>query len=133
MVRQDDGTVQAMLNVCRHRGARILLDRHGACGRSLRCPYHSWTYGLDGALLGAPNMREAVGDAKARLGLQPARVHEALGCLWVNLDPDAPGFDDDTGAQLRARLVSDEPSRTGSSNDSPQATRSPIRSRPTGS
>jgi phenylpropionate dioxygenase-like ring-hydroxylating dioxygenase large terminal subunit len=108
VVRQPDGTVRAMLNVCRHRGARILLDRHGTCGRTIRCPYHSWSYGLDGSLLGAPNMRGAIGDAQPRLGLQPVRVHEAHGCLWVNLDLDAPCFDEDIGAQLRARLGGDE-------------------------
>ena len=41
VVRQGDGTVRAMLNVCRHRGARILLDRYGTCRRAIRCPYHS--------------------------------------------------------------------------------------------
>jgi glycine betaine catabolism A len=108
VVRQADGTAAAMLNVCRHRGARILLDRRGACKRTIKCPYHSWSYGLDGSLMGAPNMREAVGDAQARLGLQPVRVHEAHGCLWINLSAEAPTFDEDTGAQLRARLVSDD-------------------------
>jgi glycine betaine catabolism A len=108
VVRQHDGTVEAMLNVCRHRGARILLNQRGSCGRTIRCPYHSWSYGLDGSLRGAPNMREAIGDARSRLGLQSVRVHEAHGCLWINLDPNAPGFDEDTGAQLRARLRSDE-------------------------
>ena len=108
VVRQNDGTVEAMLNVCRHRGARILLDQQGSCGRTIRCPYHSWSYGLDGSLLGAPNMREAIGDARSRLGLQRVRVHEAHGCLWINLDANAPGFEEDTGAQLRARLISDD-------------------------
>jgi glycine betaine catabolism A len=108
VMRQDDGTVAAMLNVCRHRGARILLDQHGSCGRALRCPYHSWSYRLDGSLLGAPNMRDAIGDARSGLGLQRVRVHEAHGCLWVNLDPHARAFDEDTGAQLRARLQDDE-------------------------
>jgi Rieske 2Fe-2S family protein len=108
LVRQHDGTVAAMLNVCRHRGARILLDQAGACGHTIRCPYHSWSYRLDGSLLGAPNMREAVGDARSDLGLQRVRVHEAHGCLWINLDPNAPGFDEDTGAQLRARLRDDD-------------------------
>jgi glycine betaine catabolism A len=108
VVRQADGGVRGMLNVCRHRGARILLDRHGACRRTIRCPYHSWSYGLDGTLQGAPNMRETVGDARAALGLQQVRVHEAHGCLWVNLDEGAPAFDEDIGAQLRARLPGEE-------------------------
>jgi Rieske 2Fe-2S family protein len=108
VIRQNDGTVEAMLNVCRHRGARILLDQRGSCARTIRCPYHSWSYGLDGSLRGAPNMRDAIGDARSGLGLQRVRVHEAHGCLWINLDANAPGFDEDTGAQLRARLRSDE-------------------------
>jgi Rieske 2Fe-2S family protein len=93
VIRQQDGSLRAMLNVCRHRGARILLEDRGSCQRTLRCPYHSWSYGLDGALLGA---------------LQHVRVHERYGCVWINLDPDAPAFDEDTGAQLRSRLGSDE-------------------------
>ena len=108
VVRQGDGTVKAMLNICRHRGARILLSQQGSCGQTIRCPYHSWSYGLDGSLRGAPNMRAAIGAAKSGLGLQRVSVHEAYGCLWINLDPQAPGFDEDTGAQLRARLHSDD-------------------------
>ena len=108
VVRQPDGAVRAMLNVCRHRGARILLDERGSCERMLRCPYHSWSYGLDGTLVGAPNLREAVGPAQARLALQRVTVREAYGCLWVNLDGDGESFDADVGAQLRDRLGSDE-------------------------
>ncbi len=107
VVRQPDGAVRGMLNVCRHRGARILLDEHGSCPRMIRCPYHSWSYGLDGTLVGAPNLRESVGPAQARLALQPVAVREAHGCLWVNLDRDPEDFDDDVNAQLRERLGSD--------------------------
>jgi Rieske 2Fe-2S family protein len=108
IVRQGDGVVHAMLNVCRHRGARILLDDHGSCARMIRCPYHSWSYGLDGSLVGAPNLRESVGPAQAHLGLQRVGVRERYGCLWVNLDADAEDFDDQVGAQLRERVGSDE-------------------------
>jgi Rieske 2Fe-2S family protein len=111
IARQDDGAVHGMLNVCRHRGARILLEGRGSCARTIRCPYHSWSYGLDGRLLGAPNLRESVGPAQARLALQPVDVREAHGCLWVNLDGRADSVDDfdaDIGAQLRDRLGSDE-------------------------
>ena len=108
IVRQPDGAVRGMLNVCRHRGARILLDEHGSCPRMIRCPYHSWSYGLDGTLVGAPNLRGSVGLAQARLGLQQVTVREVHGCLWVNLDRDAQDVDADIGAQLRERLGSDE-------------------------
>ncbi len=108
LVRQPDGSVRGMLNVCRHRGARILLDERGSCPRMIRCPYHSWSYGLDGMLVGAPNLRESIGPAQARLGLQQVAVAEVHGCLWVNLDHDPEDFDADIGAQLRERLGSDE-------------------------
>jgi phenylpropionate dioxygenase-like ring-hydroxylating dioxygenase large terminal subunit len=108
VARQPDHTVRAMLNVCRHRGARILLEERGSCQRMLRCPYHSWSYGLDGTLLGAPNLREAVGPDQAHLGLQHVPVVEAHGCLWVSLEADPAGFDASITAQLRERLGSDE-------------------------
>lgn len=108
VMRQADGSVRAMLNVCRHRGARILLDASGNCPRTIRCPYHSWSYALDGSLTGAPNLRESVGEAQASLGLQTVRVEEEYGSLWVNLDPDAADLQADIGVQIRDRLVSDE-------------------------
>ena len=108
VIRQPVGAVRAMLNVCRHRGARMLLEHHGSCARMIRCPYHSWSYGLDGSLVGAPNLRDSVGPAQAHLGLQEVGVRERYGCLWVNLDADAGDFDDHVGAQLRERVGSDE-------------------------
>lgn len=108
VIRQLDGSVRAMLNVCRHRGARILLEERGSCPRRLRCPYHSWSYGLDGGLLGAPNLRDAVGPERDTLGLQQVPVVEAHGCLWVTLEAHPPDFDAAVTAQLRERLGSDE-------------------------
>src|SRR5581483_4629420 len=101
------GSVRAMLNVCRHRGARLLLEEHGSCQRMMRCPYHSWSYGLDGALLGAPNMRDAVGPEQAHLGLQQVTVVEAHGSLWVTLEADPADFDAAVTGQLRDRLGDD--------------------------
>jgi glycine betaine catabolism A len=104
LVRREDGEASALLNVCRHRGARIFLDEQGTCRGAIRCPYHAWTYGFDGALRAAPNIRDWVGDDRDELGLQRVRVHEQHGCLWVNLDESAASFDDDIGAQIRERL-----------------------------
>jgi phenylpropionate dioxygenase-like ring-hydroxylating dioxygenase large terminal subunit len=56
LLRDAAGGLHAVANTCRHRGAR-LLDGRGRC-RTIVCPYHGWTYGLDGALLGAPGMRD---------------------------------------------------------------------------
>jgi Rieske 2Fe-2S family protein len=104
VTRQEDGMVAAMLNVCRHRGARILLDQSGVCAKFIRCPYHAWSYGLDGSLKGAPNIREWVGESQASLGLQRVAVREQYGCLWVNLDPDGVSFEDDVEPQVAFRM-----------------------------
>ena len=53
VIRGQDGELRAFSNVCRHRAARV-ADRAGNCGKALRCPYHGWTYGLDGRLMGVP-------------------------------------------------------------------------------
>ena len=55
VVRQKDGGVRALVNVCRHRGSRVCWDDEGKA-RAFVCPYHGWTYGLDGALLAARMM-----------------------------------------------------------------------------
>jgi Rieske 2Fe-2S family protein len=108
VTRQQDGSVAAMLNVCRHRGARILLDDRGVCQKFIRCPYHAWSYGLDGSLRGAPNLRDWVGDSQSSLGLQTVRVREAYGCLWVNLDSDGMAFEDDVTRQIVHRMGDSE-------------------------
>ncbi|MFT3764164.1 MAG: aromatic ring-hydroxylating dioxygenase subunit alpha [Minicystis sp.] len=90
VVRGDDGQARAFYNVCRHRGA-TLVD--APCGRAeaLACPYHRWTYALDGALRAAPGARPGLdrGDA----GLVPVRLAAYGGLLFVNLDPGAPDLD----------------------------------------
>jgi Rieske 2Fe-2S family protein len=104
VVRRGDGEASAFLNVCRHRGARMLLEERGTCGKVIRCPYHSWSYALDGSLQGAPNIREwALGDEKQELALQPVALHEEHGFLWLRIE-DGPSFEDDIGVQLGRRL-----------------------------
>ena len=57
VVRGRDQELRAFLNLCRHRGSALCLTGTGEVGRSIRCPYHSWTYRLDGSLMSAPNWR----------------------------------------------------------------------------
>jgi len=54
-VRGDDGQIRALHNSCRHRGSRVCLEHKGAAAK-LVCPYHQWTYDLDGSLLFARQM-----------------------------------------------------------------------------
>jgi Rieske 2Fe-2S family protein len=56
VVRDAEGAVNAFFNVCRHRGTRMCTEPQGNCRNRIQCPYHGWTYGLDGHLLGAPYM-----------------------------------------------------------------------------
>ena len=71
VVRGRDEELRAFLNVCRHRGATLCLTDAGDVGRSIRCPYHSWTYRLDGSLMSAPNWRSMEAVDKAGYGLHP--------------------------------------------------------------
>jgi Rieske 2Fe-2S family protein len=104
VIRRGDAEAVGFLNVCRHRGARLLLEPRGECGRVIRCPYHSWSYSLDGTLQGAPNLREwAVGNDRETLALQRVAVHEEYGCLWVNIAGQR-SFAEDIGRQLHGRL-----------------------------
>jgi Rieske 2Fe-2S family protein len=87
------GVLRAFANVCRHRGSQLVPVVPGApveaCGaKSLRCPYHSWTYGLDGELLHAPHTDDVDVDTSA-FGLHPLRAAAWGGFLWITEDLDA--------------------------------------------
>ncbi len=88
VIRGTDGELRAFSNVCRHRGARV-ADGSGNCGKALRCPYHGWTYGLDGKLLGVPEKSGFPGFDKDANGLWPLRCETFLGFVFANLDRDA--------------------------------------------
>jgi Rieske 2Fe-2S family protein len=98
LVRTKEGEVRAHYNVCRHRGARLVAGQEENCDVKLsggvlgtsgiRCPYHQWTYGLDGRLLNAPYMKEGDGFCKANLSLYPVGVELWSGFVFVNLSPD---------------------------------------------
>ncbi|PVY97055.1 aromatic ring-hydroxylating oxygenase subunit alpha [Actinomycetospora cinnamomea] len=106
VARGRDGAVNAYLNVCRHRGARICTEEKGAVRRSFQCPYHAWTYGLDGALIAAPNLGEMPDVDKASFGLHRVHVREWLGYAWLCLAGEPPSFEDTVIADVTARLGS---------------------------
>jgi len=85
-----DDRPHAFLNVCRHRGARLISDTEGSVRRRVVCPYHAWSYGLDGELLGTRHM-EGVEDFDASCwGLIPVRVAIAGGLVFVDPSGEAP-------------------------------------------
>jgi 3-phenylpropionate/trans-cinnamate dioxygenase alpha subunit len=90
VARGRKGEIHGHLNTCRHRGLRVCRSDSGNT-RSFVCPYHGWTYGTDGRLLGMPEQRQAYADLdKSRWGLIPvARVESYKGLVFGNLDPNA--------------------------------------------
>ena len=91
VVRDRAGTLRAFANTCRHRGTRLLEGAGNAT--HIACPFHAWTYGLDGTLRAAPRMGRAEGFDRAENGLIPFRIGERAGFVFVNLDADAAGLD----------------------------------------
>ncbi|MCX7356123.1 MAG: aromatic ring-hydroxylating dioxygenase subunit alpha [Alphaproteobacteria bacterium] len=89
VARGRDNVVRAFANTCRHRGA-MLLEGEGNCKAAIKCPYHGWVYGLDGALQGAPDMDETKNFDRADYGLIPVRLETWGGFMFINFDKDAP-------------------------------------------
>jgi glycine betaine catabolism A len=84
IVRDKTGEVRGFYNVCRHRGTRICEEKAGHLS-ALQCPYHAWTYGLDGRLIGAPHMDEVPGFDKAEHSLHTVNLGLWEGFIFVNL------------------------------------------------
>jgi Rieske 2Fe-2S family protein len=84
VTRDQKSQVRGFYNVCRHRGTRLKED---ACGHAstIQCPYHAWTYGLDGRLIGAPHMDEVPGFDRADYSLHPVNLGLWNGFIFVNL------------------------------------------------
>jgi Rieske 2Fe-2S family protein len=92
VVRDEAGALRAHYNVCRHRGSRLVTaasPASGCFGRSIRCPYHAWTYELDGSLRTAPFLDEGSGFSKAEFSLYPIGVDTWGGFVFLNLTPSA--------------------------------------------
>ncbi len=102
LLRNGNGELRAFYNVCRHRGARLCSDeiqcetenlvplRGGLVnGEMILCPYHSWTYDLDGRLLKAPHMDEVEGFDKNNIQLYPVACESWGGFVFLNLSPES--------------------------------------------
>ena len=86
VVRGADGVVRSFFNVCRHRGTRLCEAESGRFGKTIVCPYHAWSYALDGALTGAPNMGDLAWFDRGEYPLRAAGAGEWEGFLFVNAD-----------------------------------------------
>ena len=89
VTRSAEGALRAFFNVCRHRGTRMCTADEGSFAGSIQCPYHGWTYSLDGALLGAPHM-EQPGFSRADYPLKAVALDTWEGHIFLNFAADPP-------------------------------------------
>jgi len=87
VLRDGDMSLRAMSNVCLHRMSTLLQGSGNT--RTIVCPYHAWTYNLDGSLRGAPGMEKNEGFCKSDYRLPAVRCEDWLGWIMVSIDPDA--------------------------------------------
>jgi phenylpropionate dioxygenase-like ring-hydroxylating dioxygenase large terminal subunit len=94
VLREDDGTLKGYINACRHRGAKV-LDGSGQCKARLTCPYHGWSYHLNGDLAGRPSEATFLGGpAKSTLGLRSVELEVICGLVFVRIVPCGPSLKD---------------------------------------
>ena len=103
VVRAQDGVLRAFYNVCRHHAAAVVTQ---PCGQSplLRCPYHGWSYGLDGSLKGTPEFEGVENFDRSQNGLVPIRVESWECFVFINLDQQAAPLTEFLGG-LASRLA----------------------------
>jgi len=100
--REASQSIRGFYNVCRHRGTRLREDQTGHAS-AIQCPYHAWTYGLDGRLVGAPHMDGVPGFDKADYSLHPVHLGVWEGFIFVNLS-DSPTLLDKWFAPLAEKF-----------------------------
>ena len=103
VVRGRDEVLRGFFNVCRHHAAQVMTEPAG-CAKSLRCPYHGWTYSLEGELKGVPEFDGVRNFDKSQNGLIPIRVDAWEQFIFVCLDPRAPRLTEFLG-ELPSRVA----------------------------
>jgi Rieske 2Fe-2S family protein len=109
LVRDREGKLHAFYNVCRHRGARLCTEAEGYLKGSIQCRYHAWTYGLDGRLIGAPNVLSDTQFDRIAYGLLPVALEIWEGLIWLNLADDPPPIFPQVSAPVIERFGDYEP------------------------
>ncbi|MDQ4053165.1 MAG: aromatic ring-hydroxylating dioxygenase subunit alpha, partial [Actinomycetota bacterium] len=104
ITRSRSGEARAFFNVCRHRGAQLCAEESGEVKRAFQCPYHAWTYDLDGKLVAAPNLTKMPDIDRVEYGLRKVHVREWLGYVWVSTAEEPPSFEDTVEGDVRTRL-----------------------------
>jgi Rieske 2Fe-2S family protein len=97
IVRGDDREIRAFYNVCRHRGTRLLTEPSSCVGKRIQCPYHAWTFDLQGRLVAAPQMDEGPRFRKEDYPLKSVGLDRWDGHLFVHLGDHPPPLADQLG------------------------------------
>jgi choline monooxygenase len=103
VVRGDDRALRGFYNVCRHHAAAVATGSHGST-RQFRCPYHGWTYGLDGGLKGTPDFGEVCDFDRSAHGLVPVACDVVEKWVFVSLENDNLTLDAFLGSALTSHL-----------------------------
>ncbi len=103
VVRGSDQVLRGFFNVCRHHAAAVMTEAEGEA-RNLRCPYHGWTYTLEGELGGTPDFAGVCDFDRAANGLVPVDTAIWENWVFVKLDREGPGLDGFLGADLISRM-----------------------------
>jgi Rieske 2Fe-2S family protein len=109
LLRRDDGSIGAFHNTCRHRGSRILQQDTGVAGATLMCPYHRWTYDLDGGVINCGATGEA---PQGQPALKPLHVKRLAGLIFVCLADEPPGDFEDMAQRMTPYLAPHALTRT---------------------
>jgi len=111
VTRTDKDTVAVLSNVCRHRGSKLVEGRGN--NKRFTCPYHRWSYALDGKLLAAPIVDKTEGFDKKACRLPSFRVHNWFGWVFVNLSGNAEPFEESMTPTKLCEKISGGPGFTG--------------------
>ena len=103
VVRGADGSLRAFFNVCRHHAAAVMTEPQGSA-TSLRCPYHGWTYGLDGGLRGTPDFAGVDSFDREASGLVRIAVATWEQFVFIRLEPEGPSLEEFLGGDLVAQF-----------------------------
>ena len=93
-VRGEDGNIRSFHNVCRHRAGKIASEARGSCGHRLVCPYHAWSYKLDGGFAGAPKWQGFEGLDANEMGLKAVDQEIAFGFIFIRFAQGLPSVAD---------------------------------------
>lgn len=104
VTRCENGDIRAHFNACLHRGTKLKPSGTAGFANDLKCPFHGWTWNLDGSMKELPEKWDFAHTEKRNMCLPEARVERLGGFVWVNMDPDAPSLEEYFGPEAMAHF-----------------------------